>query len=399
MDVDTYTRNMIFLAKKENYYRVHKLLVVPHQNLNSLADRLWLATNRDNHYQTANLQYLVEEHNKKQKKQKASIDMKELYKGDHLDALIDIFENNSCDNVMRLILHQRPDINAQNSTGNTLLHCAKHKHQYNSLLSQLKIDVNIQNEKGETPLHFAIKNPRWIPYTGPLHIGGAGIDEWGQAEALLKDVRTNVLLRTNKGKTVLHYAAQYASNRKKGFEYLRTDVTGFYILKLLVEKLDKNDVLVVDSSGKTALYLAVKHGHTDAVEFLFPLFPDEMKFSINKNGKTLLHIATEYKYNNSKIIKYLIAQFPDQKKYVRDHQGKTFLDYAYENDKLQWLTEKDKKDMVSEKDKEYVISEEDNNIVVSYSFRDYLVAFILGHKKVLILGSLASLAAYFYMRR
>jgi hypothetical protein len=116
-----------------------------------------------------------------------------------------------------------------------------------------------------------------------------------------------------------------------------------------------------------------------------------MKFSTDNNGKTLLHIATEGKWVNSNIIRYLL-QFVGQKKnvYVRDHQGKTFLDYLYEkNNHLRWLTEEDN---------EY-LSEEDKNVILSYSFKDYLIMLILRHKKALVLGSLFSAVAYFYMKK
>ncbi len=302
--------------------------------------------------------------------------------------------------IIQLIVHQTGNINFQNEEGNTLLHCAGGQMQYKYLLQQPDIDVDRRNNKGETPLHCAIANPVWIPYTGPLHIGGAGIDEWKLARALLEDGRADIKAVTNKGKTIFHYAARYASNRKKGFEYLETETTGFYILELLIERLKKDgldNLLAVDNKGRTALYLAVKHGHPDAVERLFPFFSDEIKFSTDGNGQTLLHRAAMHKYSNSKVIKYLLAQFPAEMKYVRDSDGKTFLDYAYDpSHGLMYLIKNDDK---------YPVSSQDMDKFLTYSKKGYLndvkkplILGVLGYKKSLFLGFLAIIGAYFYIK-
>jgi hypothetical protein len=82
-----------------------------------------------------------------------------------------------------------------------------------------------------------------------------------------------------------------------------------------------------------------------------------MKFAVDSDGKTLLHVAAGRR-NESKVIKYLLSQFPVSMKYVRDKQGKTFLDYQYKKDRLEWLIEEET---------DYPVSEEDKTIFLAYS--------------------------------
>jgi hypothetical protein len=94
------------------------------------------------------------------------------------------------------------------------------------------------------------------------------------------------------------------------------------------------------------------------MKFLLPQYPDDMKFAVDSDGKTLLHVAAVSARNESKVIKYLLSRFPAPMKYVRDKQGKTFLDYQYKKDRLQWLIEDEA---------DYPVSEEDRTIFLAYS--------------------------------
>ncbi len=366
MDVDLYTKNLIFYCSSPSG---------PH------IDLVW-STNEENKHETRAIRYLAALFDK---------DLwhveRGLYHHKHRETLFKVyasdFERNKRDwetpytyfgglQIIRLILHQTGNINFQNEEGNTLLHCAKRPEQYKYLLQQSDIDLNIPNNKGETPLLYAIKYPTKTSYKGPEDMGGYDI-HWYLAAALLADVRADIKIKTNKGKTLLHYAAKCGSS----------------IVKTLIERFTQDDLIAMDTKGRTALYLAVKHGNGDAVEFLFPQFPDQLKYATDKDGRTLLHVASIKKYNSS-MIKYLLTQFPQYKKYIRDKNGKTFVDYAYETNNLRWLIEKEKK---------YLVSEQDMNIFLSYSFVNYLGALVLEYKRALLFGSLCSVAAYFCMKK
>jgi ankyrin repeat protein len=368
MDVDLYTKNMIFFCSTSGR---------PHMDLVGV-------TRHENRRETRAIMYLAAMFDKDLWRWESG-----LYDSRFRETLFKVyasdFERDKRDcktpsyyfggvQIIRLIFHQTGNINFQNEEGNTLLHCAKRPEQYRYLLQHPDIDVNVPNKKGETPLLYAIKNP--IQRLCGCSQGTAPYDSVRNlAMALLEDDRTDIRIKTHTQKTALHYAAKYFSD----------------IVEILIKRLSHDDLNVIDNKGRTPLYLAIKYGRICAVKFLFSLLPDEMKFSTDNNGKTLLHIATEGKWVNSNIIRYLL-QFVGQKKnvYVRDHQGKTFLDYLYEkNNHLRWLTEEDN---------EY-LSEEDKNVILSYSFKDYLIMLILRHKKALVLGSLFSAVAYFYMKK
>jgi len=436
MDVDSYTRNMVFLVR---------------HNASMCAYFLFRDTNEENRHETKALWHLAGEFDEKLWPYYES-DGVQFYNEKHLETMFKILAKDSEKNtrdystpghyfgglqIIRLILCSTMNVNFQNEEGNTLLHCAKRLNQCKYLLNQSGIDVNIQNKKGETPLCYAIKHPRYRCYNGSYDVM-AGVYEWDQANTLIADKRTNLFLKTKKGKTIFHYAAQCGSNRK-GHRDLRctTKTTGFYILKLLVERLQQDDLFAVDNKGRTALYLAVKHGHIDAVELLFPKFSDHVKFSVDKDGKTLLHTATHKKYGDGdKVIMYLFTQFPKEMKYVRDREGKTFFDYVQDKEEIiLWLLSKNDDNICtaagsdtmkvkllpqnvieqndSHKDKSVIptaaghettkIKSLPQNYVVDQDklYKDNWLQFFYKHKKALVVGSLASLmisvAAYFYM--
>jgi len=369
LDVDLYTKNLIFYCSSPSG---------PH------IDLIWL-TNEENKRETNAIRYLAGLFDKDLWKWERG-----LYDAKFREALFKAyasdFERDKRDwetpstcfgglQIIRLILHQTGNINFQNEEGNTLLHCAKRRPQYEYLLQQPDIDVNILNKKGESPLLYAIKYPTKTAYNCSEDKGGYDIN-WYLAAALLADARADIKIKTNKGKTLLHYASKCASST----------------VKTLIERFTQDDLIAVDNKGRTALYLAVKHCNRDAVELLFPQFPDHLKYAVDKDGKTLLHVGTMHKYCDSKTVKYLLAQFPQDKKYIRDHNGKTFLDYAYETDNLCWL-------LGNERGEKYVVSEEDMNTFLSYSFGNYGVALVLGHKTALFVGLLFSMAAYCYMKK
>ena len=365
LDIDTYTRNMIFFnlsPKNDTADRGDCYLFQHHKNCYNYGCKLYGATNGKNREDTKSINALLKT---------ARADWGKIYKKEYLENLYPIVEYSSNQSIIRLFLHL--DVNHKNKKGNSLLHFAKWK-VCSDLLQRTDIEVNNTNNEGETPLHYAIKHPYWQEYSGHLHIGGAGINRWDQAETLLQDKRTDIFITTNKGRTALHYAAKYGSNRTKGFQYLSTKKTGFYILKLIVERLQQDhqhDLYAMDNEGKTALYLAIENGHLDATKFLFPLFPDDIKFAVDEHGRTLLHIAAMNKWNASKLIKYLLSGFPEKIKYLRDIHSKTFLDYYVDKaDGLGSLRS------LMEKDDEYPIDPKDMNKFLTYSSNEWIVASI-----------------------
>ena len=399
MDVDLYTKNMIFFGTQSAWgyaWRLYDSTSTSDKNREETEAIRFLAYRfNEGLWQESNRLY---DHSHREKLFKA-------YAGD--------FQRNKRDyetpryyfgglQIIRLILHQTGNVNFQNEDGNTLLHCAKRKEQYEYLLKKPGVNVNIRNNKGETPLHYAIANPTSTYYKGPLDIC-AGIDKWFLAEALLKDIRIDSKAITNKQKTVFHYAAKYGSNRTKGFGYLTAEFTGLHILKLLIELLYIDDLIAVDNKGRNALGLAVRHGHIDAVKILFPLYPDDMKCMKDKSGKTLLHLAVQNKYYDMEMIQFLLPHFSQEEQCFRDQYDKTFLDYMRREDRLSLISENP---YFLEEEQCFRKKQEQNKkddlpaiVPLAYVCDTYLGALILGYKKTLGLGLLATIATYFYMKK
>lgn len=389
MDVDSYTKDMIFCAQSDNEYMFY-----------------WLKenTNRKNREETKYIfDHIYGPSCMDEKKSKLAI-----YKtSEYLEKEISEFVGYS-DNIfpiIRLLIYQGFNINHQWKDGNTLLHFLTYgvnDDRHNTikfLLALPEISVNIQNETGATPLHMAIrkhanKEESWQKYVekerlsdmqpflersdllinlqdkeGNTALHTAVIYENDeQIKCLIQRVDIDFDIQNNDGNTVLHYPKFYEyinlipqfcaninSKNNEGNTPLHVAETFEQYDYLL--KHDDVDVNIKNNKGETALHYSIKHpkissgslGHleiciiTTSWNQTKALLKDDSvdKATITKKGKALLHCAAKYN-DGCKILKKLVENINVNLAAI-DCQGRTALHMAskYHNDKaVEYLLQK-----------------------------------------------------------
>ncbi|KAJ8934306.1 hypothetical protein NQ318_004607, partial [Aromia moschata] len=156
--------------------------------------------------------------------------------------------------IVQYLIEEKAEINAKDAHGSTPLHSECLHLELMKFLVDNGADVNETDVEGRTPLHIAAKcgDVELFKY---LELNGA------DAQA-----------RDEDGRSPLHYATCPGS------------------LGVLAHLLETYDVDLVDHSGETALYVAVKRGHLDVVKFLVSRGANvNIK---NNDGRTALHEAT-----------------------------------------------------------------------------------------------------------
>ena len=151
-------------------------------------------------------------------------------------------------------------------------------------LVQMGADVNATDEKGQIPLHLAAK------------IGRYSIVEY------LVEHGSDVHKKDDLHKTPLVYAIE--KNRIKVVVYLS---------KVVNKTAQKEE--------EDAFFLSVKAGDLDTLSY--NLSRRDIN-SVNKDGKTVLHIASEA--GNLKVVKFLLNMGADRT--ILDYDGRNALSYA-----------------------------------------------------------------------
>lgn len=151
-------------------------------------------------------------------------------------------------------------------------------------LVQMGADVNATDEKGRIPLHLA-----------------ANIGRYSIVEYLVKH-GSDVHKKDDLHKTPLVYAIE--KNRIKVVVYLSK----------MVNKTEKKE-------EEDALFLSVRAGDMDTLSY--NLTRRDIN-SVNKDGKTVLHIASEA--GNLEIVKFLLGMGADRT--ILDYDGRNALSYA-----------------------------------------------------------------------
>ncbi|XP_063901840.1 uncharacterized protein LOC135121443 [Zophobas morio] len=231
-------------------------------------------------------------------------------------------------NIIKLLIEQGMDVNAQNGNGTTALqlaclqgvdenvemlldfgasinivdknnknalHCASESPKDNrniiKLLIEQGMDVNAQNGNGTTALQRAC-----------LH----GVDE--NLEMLL-DFGASINIADKNNKNALHYASEsWKDNR--------------VIMKLLIEK--GMDVDAQNGNGTTALQFALLEGADENVKMLLD-FGASINIT-NQENENALHCALESWKDNRDVIKLLIEKGIDVN--VQNRDGMTALQLA-----------------------------------------------------------------------
>ena len=188
-----------------------------------------------------------------------------------------------------------PDINAQNTSGETALHVAVRDRQIMAIKKLLAFgaDMSLKNKNGETPVNVAEQYGPTLIVTllngqaerNKDFLQAAHDGKFEEIKgSLSNDAQFNA--RDKNGQTALHIAAA------KGHEEIAEHLLNEYFA----------DVHAKDNDGNTALHLAATAGKFDVVKFLLELGADPSLQ--NHKGKTSAGSAEE----NSHISDYLKEQ-------------------------------------------------------------------------------------------
>ncbi|XP_077560954.1 uncharacterized protein LOC144175821 isoform X3 [Haemaphysalis longicornis] len=182
------------------------------------------------------------------------------------------------------------DINIQDNAGDTVLHSAINagmRDIISVLLQHPRVNVAIKNYEGETPLHVAVAKANF------------------RATQQILQIRTDIVHEKNKENvTALHMAVT-----KNLYDIVKT---------LLTQGRIAVDA-VCGQGSRTALSLALEHGHKHVVKVLVDAGADVNK--LDADGNTPLHICLMR--HHYEIIKILVAAGADVNK--QDAKGNTPL--------------------------------------------------------------------------
>lgn len=166
------------------------------------------------------------------------------------------------ENIAKILIARKANINAQTSTGRTPLHmaCIRGYKNIVELLIAKGADINIKDNFGSTPLHYAVTN-------GSLDV-----------IKLLIRHNANIIDKDNSGNTSIHLASLFGKNAViKLFYSENKDFTKMLSLKNIL--------------GNSPLHLAVEGKKPKTIELLINLGANiEEK---NYNGETPLHLAVK----------------------------------------------------------------------------------------------------------
>lgn len=232
--------------------------------------------------------------------------------------------------VLKDTLLAAQDINHQDKHLRTALHIAANRDNYRFVrcLVKLKsVNVDLQDERGWTPMHYAAKQGHGRVVTclclkhantniktkdgarTPLHFA-AMEGHTHIVRMLYHHGKADITITTNKGRNVVHLAAQNPSNA----ECLRVCLDFGYF-----------DVNHPDSTGNTALHYAVECGSAEMVELLIKEYNAKVNVQ-DKTKQTPLHIAA---FNGDfDIVQILVEAGADVKMTDEDNVGP--LAYAQE---------------------------------------------------------------------
>ncbi|XP_048239578.1 uncharacterized protein LOC124112111 isoform X2 [Haliotis rufescens] len=172
------------------------------------------------------------------------------------------------------------DVKAQNSDGNTALHCSlmsdkPHSHEVIQALVEKGADVGIKNKEGEIPLHCAAS------------------EQCVECVKLLLPV-SDVNAQDSDGDTALHCSV--LSDKPHSHE----------VIHALVEK--GADVGIKNKKDKTPLHCAARRQCIECVKLLLPVSDVKAQDS---NGNTALHCSLLYKLHSHEVIQALVEKGDD----------------------------------------------------------------------------------------
>ncbi|KAL8994490.1 MAG: hypothetical protein Q9188_007049 [Gyalolechia gomerana] len=227
-----------------------------------------------------------------------SIESLELRLPNQVPADAEIFtsvRSGSTENVKRLLGLQRASARDTTEFGISLLHSASNSRNLElvRLLIQEGADVNAQDEDGDSPLHSAMMRP----------------DNYDVARTLIEN-GADVSSRAVDGKTPLHTffntTVSHVLMRDDWIEKLPPDLENMSIAHILAWSsrssailfrrgllYDDRSAMATDNLGRTCLHFAASRGNVDILSHLLSQFPQELIEKRDNQGRTPLLYAAE----------------------------------------------------------------------------------------------------------
>ena len=230
-----------------------------------------------------------------------------------------------CESILK---HNADKINARNNDENTPLHLAIKNGNSNIIacLQQYQTGCNLQNSLGDTPLHLAVNDGHLDCFT-----------------KLLADTNLKIELTNNTHLTPLHCAAKtgnaeiIAQLLHRGANCNAKDTSGDTPLHLAVTKgflncceklLARTDLKINEKNktNETPLHKAAEVGRRNVCELILQYPGVNINILKNKVHQTPLHLAAQQ--NNHEVIKLLLKKGANWK--LRDKYSYLALHYAAE---------------------------------------------------------------------
>lgn len=214
-----------------------------------------------------------------------------------VEELFDAVKRGSLQELRQLLSGSNASqVECRDAEGNTLLHIAADKGDYEMVTELIKLGAKplVSNTRGDTPLHLAALNGR---------------------KAVVKGLQTVELCRFagHRGRTVLHCAC----------EGCPPEVVGELIT------VCKSDVMAADGEGQTPLHVASACGKEKTVRDLVSTFKCNVE-CVDSRGNTPLLCACQN--DQLGVVKLLIKQYRASLSHV-NAKGETALDVAAANGK------------------------------------------------------------------
>ncbi|KAL8830134.1 MAG: hypothetical protein Q9170_005873 [Blastenia crenularia] len=233
----------------------------------------------------------------------------------------------STENVKRLLGLQRASARDTTEFGISLLHSASNSRNLElvRLLIREGADVNAQDEDGDSPLHSAMMRP----------------DNYDVARTLIEN-GADVSNRAVDGKTPLHTffntTVSHVLMRDDWIEKLPPDRENMSIAHILAWSsrssailfkrgllYDDRSAIATDNLGRTCLHFAASRGNVDILLHLLSQFPQELIEKRDNQGRTPILYAAESS-RATQVIQLLATKGCDIN--VVDFAGRNALDWA-----------------------------------------------------------------------